>query len=156
MDSYGLSRALATSSTLYLELLSTLPRTLTSMNSYGLLWSFLYTLMDSAELLQHLPPSDLSFCLHFLELWLQWTPMDSFGLFSQAGSVTHSQTLNHMVLTELLHFQLQWTPIDSFGLFSQAGSVSLSRTLTPFGLLWTQLNSCSIFQLLTWACVYSS
>ena len=39
-DSYGHSWTLAASSSFWLEFVSTLPRTLTPMNSYGLLWSF--------------------------------------------------------------------------------------------------------------------
>ena len=176
--------------------------------------------MDSDELLQHLPASDLSLCLLFLELWLKWTPMDSSGLFAHARSVTLSQTL-----TPMDSYWLSWTlggsssfwhvstnytptlsPINSYWLFWPflSGSLSYSfshsdsyeliqhlpasdlslcllilKTLTQmnscgllwsflkgwvsdsfsnsysYGLLWTPLNSCSIIQLLNWACVYS-
>jgi hypothetical protein len=106
------------SSTFWLELVSTHFRTLTPMNFYGLLWSFLkgwvsdsfsnsysygvlWTPLNSCSIIQLLK-TELSLCLLILELWLPWTHMDSFGPFSQARLATLSQTMTHMDSDELL------------------------------------------------------
>jgi hypothetical protein len=102
MDSNGLSWTLYSSN---------------NFDSYELLWTplvfslnldqllflklrLLCTPMDSAELLQPFPASDLSLSLLILEHWLLWTPMDSSGLFFRAGS-------------GFLKLRLLWTQMDS-------------------------------------------
>ena len=151
VDSNGLNGTLAAYSSFWLEFVSTHPRTLTPMNSSGLLWTplvfclelqqslflklrLLWTPMVSTELLQPIPASDLSLSLLILELWLLWTPMDSSGLLSRAGTLTLSKTK---------------TPMDSNGLnWTLAGQSRFwpglvyihSRTLTHMdsnGLNWT-------------------
>jgi hypothetical protein len=94
--------------------------------------------MDSAELLQPLPPSDsyellwtplvFSFKLdqlRFLKLRLKWTPMGSAELLQPLPASDLSLSLRILKLGLLL------THMDSSGLFSRAGSVTLSKTYTP-------------------------
>ena len=86
--------------------------------------------MDSAELLQPLSASDLSLSLLILELWLQWTPMDSFGLFSHTWSVTLSKTL-----TPMNSNGLSWTlaASDLACVYSSLNFDSYELLLTPLG-----------------------
>ena len=113
--------------------------------------------MDSAELLQPLSASDLSLSLLILELWLQWTPMDSFGLFSHTWSVTLSKTL-----TPMNSNGLSWTlaASDLACVYSSLNFDSYELLLTPLGfslrlgsllflklwLLWTPMDSPELFQ----------
>ena len=87
--------------------------------------------MDSGELLQHLPASDLSLCLLFLELWLKWTPMDSSGLFAHARSVTLSQTL-----TPMDSYWLSWTLGGSSSFWLKHVSTNYTPTLSPINSYW--------------------
>ena len=111
--------------------------------------------MDSAELLQPVSASDLSLSLLILELGLQWTPMDSFGLFSHTWSVTLSKTLTPMNSNGLswtlaasdlacVYSSLTLSPMNLYWLlfffFSQAGFITLFKTLThrdSNGITWT-------------------
>ena len=112
-DSYGLQWAPLNSCSHFQLLTWACLYSSLNLDSYELLWTplvfsleldqllflklrLLWTPMDSAELLQPLPASDLSLSLLILELWLLWTPMDSSGLYFQAGSVTLSKTQTHM------------------------------------------------------------
>ena len=150
MDSNGLSRTLAASLSFWLELVSTPPRTLTPMNSYGLLWSVLsylvsysfktLTPMNSNGLRWTLAASDLA-CVYsswifdsnellltllgfYLRLGsLLFLNYESYGL---TWTLPASSSLWLELVLLILELWLLWTPLDSSGLFSRARSVTLS------------------------------
>ena len=136
------------------------------MGSYGLIWThmdsygLILTHMESAEVLQPLSASDLSLSLLILELWVQWTPLDSFGLFSHTWSVTLSKTLTPMnsnglswtrAASDLACVYSSWNFDSNELLYTPVGfSLRLGSLLfLKLWLIWTPMDSPELFQSLS-------
>ena len=149
MDSNGLSWTLAASSSFWLELVSTHPRTLTPMNSYGLLWSFLSSWISYAFLNSDsygLQWAQLNSCSHFQ--LLTWACLYS-SLNLDSYELLWTPLVFSLELDQLLFLKLRllWTPMNSAELLQPllAYDLSLSLLILELWLLWTPMDSSGLF-----------